>query len=295
MAEQKRLYLSLIVATFAVSWAAVLFKLAGSGPIPAAFYRLAMASLILAYPAMRKAGQSHNLLTSGEKLLMVISGVVLGLHFAAWVTSLFYTTISNSVIIVSTQPIWVLIMEVIFFKVKLSWKSVIGMIIALIGMLVISQGDLHLDREYLIGDLLALAGAIFAAIYLIIGRKLRAKLNNINYIFPVYLIAAITLFIFALSRGDNLTEYPVKTWLIFLLLAIVPTVIGHSLYNWLLKFVSAHKVSMTILGEPIGASILAIIFFDQIPGQWTILGGILILIGIFIVLMKRQKPMRTVE
>jgi drug/metabolite transporter (DMT)-like permease len=264
--------------------------MAGSGPIPAAFYRMALASIILAYPAMRKIRQTMSILTGQEKWLMLLSGSVLGLHFATWVTSLFYTTISNSVIIVSTQPIWVLIMEVIFLKSRLRKQPVIGMIIAIVGMIIISHGDLDLGTEYLIGDLLALAGAIFAAIYLIIGRKLRAKLDNIDYVFPVYTVAAICLLLIGLFRGENMHNFRIETWMFFILLALVPTVVGHSLYNWLLKYVDAHKVATTILGEPIGATILAIIFFDQIPSWWTAVGGVFILAGIFIVLKRKTDP-----
>jgi len=289
MAKQGTLYLTLLVATFAVSWAAILIKLTGAEPLPTAFYRMAIASLFLLFPALPKLRWSLKTLTSHEKLLLLFSGLALGFHFASWVTSLFYTTISNSVLIVATQPVFVLVMEVIFFKQAIRARAVIGMIIAVLGIAVISQGDFSLGREYIIGDILALMGAIFAAIYLIIGRKLRTKLDNISYIFPVYAIAAIVLLIMSIYNGENLTDYSPNTWLIFLLLALVPTVVGHSLYNWLLKYVPAHKVAMTILGEPIGATLLAIPFFGQIPGKWTIIGGLMILSGIFIVLKRRNK------
>ena len=289
MTGQKTLYLSLIIATVAVSWASIFIKMSGAGPIPAAFYRMAIASVILAGPAIRNFKSSHRLLDFKEKLLMVISGLVLGLHFATWVTSLFYTTISNSVILVATQPIWVLFMERLFFKTKITFTAVTGTFIALAGMILIAHGDFDLGREFIIGDLLALAGALFAGIYLIIGRRLRTKLNNVNYIFPVYTVAALLLLFIGLVKNENMTDFSSFTWIMFVLLAIIPTVVGHSLYNWLLKYVSAHKVATTILGEPIGATILAIIFFDQIPGWWTVIGGILILGGIFIVLRKKKE------
>lgn len=288
MVNQGTLYISLFVATFAVSWAAVLIKMADAGPLPTAFYRMGIASLILAVPAIPKVRTTLKILNPRQRILLLVSGVVLGLHFAFWVTSLFYTTISNSTILVATQPIFVLVMEAMILKDKIPSQSIIGMTVTLAGMIIISSGDFNLSREYLIGDGLALMGAFCAGTYLFIGRQLRAKLDNLGYIFPVYSLSALILLVIALLYGENLTDYSIKSWGIFLLLALVPTVLGHSLYNWLLKYVPAHQVATTILGEPIGATILAIIFFGQIPGWWTIGGGILILSGIFIVLRRRK-------
>ena len=289
MVNQSFLYFTLAVATFAVSWAAILIKLADASPLPIAFYRMALSSLLLAIPAIPKVRETYRMLNARQVWLLVASGVVLGLHFAFWVTSLFYTTISNSTILVATQPIFILVMEAVFFKDKIPSRSIIGMGVAIVGMAIISGGDFKLGKEYIIGDLLALAGAFCAGTYLLIGRHLRAKIDTLGYIFPVYSIAAMTLLTCSLFYGENLTSFPLKTWGLFLLLAIVPTIMGHSLYNWLLKYVPAHKVATTILGEPIGATLLAIVFFNQIPGWWTIGGGILILSGIFIVLGRRAE------
>jgi len=294
MVKQRTIYLTLFVATFAVSWAAILIRLTGAGPLPTAFYRMAIASLILAIPAIPKVRSIFKVLNRGELILLLTSGIFLGLHFAVWVTSLFYTTISNSAILVATQPVWVLILEAALLKERIPKRSIIGMAVALAGIIVVSRGDFDMGRDYIIGDLLALAGAVFAALYLFIGRRLRTKLDNLGYIFPVYTTAAVTLLIISLFYGVNLTHYPAKTWLIFLLLAIIPTVVGHSLYNWLLKFVRAHIVATTVLGEPIGATILAIFFFNEVPGWWTLIGGILILAGIFVVL-KRKKDGKKVS
>jgi len=288
MASQRSLYATLIVAAFAVSWASILIRLSGAGPLPNAFYRMAIASCLLIIPAWPKFKRDVRILTAGQIILLICSGVALAFHFTTWVTSLFYTTISNSVILVATQPAFLLVMEWLILKEKISSRSVIGILVALAGMIIISGGDFNMGSEYLWGDILALAGAVFAAIYLLIGRRLRVKMDNLGYIFPVYSTAAVVLLIISLLYNENLTDYPTETWLIFLLLALVPTIVGHSLYNWLLKFVPAHKVATTILGEPIGASILAIIIFNEIPGWWTIIGGVLILSGIFIVLKKRK-------
>jgi len=294
MASQRILYLSLFVATFAVSWAAILVKLSGAGPLPTAFYRVAIASAILAIPAIPRLKKAFHKLSNSDRLIMLLSGVALGLHFAVWITSLYYTTVSNSTILVATQPVFILAMESLSGQEKIEVRSIVGILLSLAGMAVISSGDFNLGREYIIGDLLALAGAFLAGLYLFIGRRIRAKIDNFSYIFPVYSISAVTLFVICMISGENMTDYPARTWIFFLLLALVPTVVGHSLYNWLLEYVPAHKVATTILGEPIGATILAIFFLSQIPGWWTLFGGILILFGIYIVLRKqRPKKLQT--
>jgi len=289
MVKQGTLYLTLLIATFAVSWAAILIKLSGAEALPTAFYRMAITALILLIPAWPKLRRSLGALTPKEIGLLALSGLALGFHFTAWVTSLFYTSISNSTLIVATQPVFVLVLERLFFKEKVSFRAITGMIIAVLGIAIISQGDFELGREFIYGDILALLGAIFASIYLLIGRRLRVRLDNLSYIFPVFFLAAFVLLIISLFSKENLTDYPAKTWLIFFLLALIPTIIGHSLYNWLLKFVRAHLVAMTILGEPIGATVLAILFFNQIPGWWTIIGGMMILSGIFVVLRRSKE------
>ena len=245
MVKQTTLYITLLVATFAVSWAAILIKMADAAALPTATYRMIFAAIILAIPAFPRMRVAFKLLSRKQVLLLVTSGIMLGFHFAVWVTSLFYTTISNSTILVATQPMFVLVMEAVILREKVPVRSVVGMVIAIIGMAVISHGDLSLGREYILGDLMALAGAFFAGLYLFIGRQLRADLNNIEYIFPVNFISAVTLLIISLVIRENLTDYPTKTWLIFLALALIPTVLGHTLYNWLLKFVPAFETEIS--------------------------------------------------
>ena len=282
----------MISATFAVSWASIFIKLTGAEPLPTAFYRMFLAAIILVIPTLPKLIKIIPKLTGQQLMLLLFSGLALGLHFATWITSLYYTTISNSVILVATQPIFLIIMEAIFLKEKILGKTVFGMLIALAGMIVITGGDLNLGLEFLRGDLLALAGAFFAGVYLLIGRKLRVNLNNFEYISIVYSISAVLLLIISLFYNENISDYPAKTWILFLLLALVPTVIGHSLYNWVLKYIPAYRVATIILGEPIGATILAIFFFNQIPGWSTIFGGLLILIGIYFVMKRSGKIKR---
>jgi drug/metabolite transporter (DMT)-like permease len=288
MVRQRTLYLTLIFATFAVSWAAIFIKLSGAGPLANAYFRMAIASMVLIIPFMPKSRQLANL-NRREKYFLLFSGVMLAFHFITWITSLYHTTISNSVMLVATSPIFVLILDYLVHKQRPQKRAFAGILIAIIGVAAISGGDIELGRKQLYGNILALAGAVFVAIYFVIGRSLRGKIDNICYITPVYSVAAVVILTAALANGDNLVDFPAKTWLYFGLLALVPMLMGHSLYNWLLKYVPTYKVSTITLGEPIGATILAIIIFNEIPELSTIIGGALILGGIYLVL-RRSKP-----
>ena len=286
------LYISLAVATLAVSWASIFIKLADADPIATAFYRMAFAVVILAPVSLPRITPHLRGLSSREKGLLVLSGVFLGFHFAAWITSLKFTTISNSVIIVATQPFFVAIMEAVFFKEKISRKAIIGMALAFVGMVIIAQSDFSLSGDHFLGDILALIGAITAGSYLMIGRRIRQKLHNRYYILPVYTVAAVTLLIIAWPFHSPMIDYPAKSWIYFLLLALVPTILGHTLYNYLLKYIRAHLVAVTILGEPIGAAVLAAIIFAELPSLATYIGGVLILSGILLALIRKwQKPL----
>lgn len=279
-------YLSLGVATLAVSWASILIRLADADPISTAFYRMALASLLLIPFATRGLFRSLKNLPAVDRRLLVLSGIFLGFHFASWIASLKYTTISNSVVIVSTQPFFVAAMEAIFWKDKISRKTMVGMILALGGMVIISGSDFQMGGDYLWGDLLALIGAFCAACYLMVGRRLRQTLANRYYILPVYAVAAATLLVITVPTGAPLTGFSTSTWIYFALLALVPTMMGHSLYNYLLKFIRPHLVGITILGEPIGATVFAALLFKEYPPPTTYLGGAMILGGILLALSK---------
>jgi len=289
------LYISLIIATLAVSWAAIIIRLADQDPISTAFYRMFLASLFLLPVSIRGLRQSLARLNRAEIVSLMASGVVLGLHFAAWITSLSYTSISNSVIIVATQPFFIAAVEASIFRNRVSKLAFWGMAIAFIGMIIISRSDLQLGGDHLFGDFLAFIGAVCAGIYLMIGRRVRQKMDNRYYVFPVYFISAVTLFCIAIPLKSPLTGFEPSTWFWFALLALIPTVVGHTMYNYLLKYIRAHLVAITILGEPIGATIFAAFIFSEYPGPATYIGGGLILTGIVMALRPAKSETGVIE
>jgi len=273
----------LVIAVVAVSWAAIFIRLAEAPPLVSAFYRMAFAVLFLSPFALSPFLGELKVIRKRELSLTILSGLLLGIHFALWFTSLFYTTISNSVVLVTTQPIFVAFLSLLLLKERIGAIQLLGIVSAIIGGALIAGGDLSLGREYLFGDLLALAGAVAAGSYMLCGRIVRQRMNLLPYIFFVYLLATLVLGVLCVIYGESLYPYPKLTFLWFVLLALVPTIIGHTLYNWILKYLKAHLVATSILGEPVGSTILAFLIFAEVPPAWTYAGAILIFVGVFLV------------
>jgi len=262
-----------------------------------AAYRLTIASLVLAPIAITRRRGELKALNRNAIGLALLSGLFLALHFATWISSLEYTTVASSVVLVSTIPLWVALLSPFTLKEPISRNVWLGMGLALVGGIVIGLsdtcqwsggglvcpplGEFYKGKAF-IGDMLALAGAVMGAGYIVIGRKLRPNLSLIGYIFIVYSMAALVLVVLMFSAGLPATGYPPVAYLWFALLALGPQLLGHSSFNWALKYLSAAYVSISLLGEPIGSTILAYFILDEVPSGIKIFGAILILSGIYI-------------
>jgi len=262
-----------------------------------AAWRLVLATLILSPLALIRHRSELTMLTRGELALAGLSGFFLALHFATWITSLEYTSVASSVVLVTTTPLWVALLAPFTLKEPISRPILVGMILALVGGVVVglsdacslSQGSLQCPDlgqffrgEAILGDILATIGAIMAAVYVLIGRRLRARLSLIGYIFLAYGAAAIVLVLVMFARGYSPIGYPPTAYLWFLLLALLPQLMGHSSFNWALGYVSAALVSVALVGEPISATLLAYLLLGETPTMLKLFGAILILIGIYI-------------
>jgi drug/metabolite transporter (DMT)-like permease len=287
-----RLILVLICGILAVSTASILIRLALDEGVPAlvvAAYRLTFATLILTPIVLRARQAELRGLTRLDWLWALASGVFLALHFATWISSLDYTTVTSSVVLVTTGPIWVALASWLIFHEKLTAPIVIGLIVTVCGGMLVGLSDsrgLGLSGTQLWGDFLALAGAWFVAGYLLIGRKLRHRMSLLTYIYIVYGMAAVMLIGLAVLSGASFTQlptgepYPASVLVWLLLLAILPQLVGHSSYNYALRFLPPTYVAIVALAEPIGASLLAFVVLREIPLPLTIVGAIVILIGI---------------
>jgi len=208
-------------------------------------------------------------------------GVALAFHFASWITSLEYTTVASSVIFVHIDPIFVAVVSHFLLGDRLDRGTLLGMVIAFIGTVIIAWGDAGMGDVTLYGDLLALIGGIMLGIYLLAGRKLRQELDLVSYVTPVYAFSALVLVLMGVVTGSPMGPYPNSEYILFMAIALVPMIFGHTVYNWTLKYISAPVVSISLLGEPVGATILAALFLGENPSTYTLIGGAITLAGIY--------------
>ncbi len=273
----------------AISFASIFIKACDAPPLIIAAYRLGLATLILLTLSFRRTLKEVRGMTRREVLPSLLAGVFLCFHFAFWITSLKYTSVASSVIFVTTNPIFVALFSILLFREKVSPALFLSVVTAVAGGILIGSGDWGKGDNHLYGDLLALLGAVMATGYLLVGRRVRQKVSLLSYVTLVYGVAAGLLFFFALLSGDAFFGYPPRTYGLFLLLAVVPQLIGHTSLNWALKFFSATLVAVFILGEPVGASILAYFLLGETVGPNLLWGGSLVLLGIYLSAREERK------
>ena len=285
-----RAYLVIIIAIVATSSAAILIRLAldeDMPPLLIACARLLIATLALTPIVVRRYRERLAQLSRGELGLIALAGICLALHFTTWVTSLQYTTVLVSVVIVSTGPIWVAILEVLFLHIRLSRLVILGLLVALAGGVVIglplnaAQGGEDLNAT-MTGALFSLVGALTVSVYMLIGRKLRTRLPVIPYVWLVYGFASICALIVIGLSSTPVTGFRGQGYLVLLAMGLVPQLIGHSSLNYLLEYFPAAMVSMFSQLEPIGSAILAVILFNELPPGKQIAGSVIIIIGVIL-------------
>lgn len=275
-------YIALVIGMLAVSTGAIFARLADAPALVIAAYRLGLASLILAPLTWLNARHEIVNLSRNDLKLAVISGFFLALHFATWISSLDYTSVANSVVLVNTNPLWVGLLTPFLVKERVKRATVLSIAISVIGGVIIGYGDFAAGGQALLGDALALAGSICAAIYLLLGRNLRRKLSLLPYIFICYGSAAVILWIIVLYLGLPISGFNAKTVTAFWGMALISQLAGHTSYNWALKWFSAGLIAVSMLGEPIGSTILAYFIFHEGLTAYKIVGGIFILTAIYI-------------
>lgn len=287
----------LFAGILAVSTASIFIRFAQKD-VPSlviAAFRLTLATLALTPVVLFRRSNEIRSLSRGELVLAFISGSFLSAHFATWISSLEYTSVASSVVLVSTSPLWVALLSPIVLKEPLTRPILTGIVIAMAGGIIVGLSDTcrleglrlacpslqeFLKGKAVWGDLLALAGAFAATGYLLIGRRLRGRISLLTYIFLVYGVAAIILTGTVIASGMPVIGYSTLSYVWLALLAFVPQLIGHSSFNWALRYLSAAYVSVSTLGEPIGSTILAVLFLREWPSALKVFGAILILLGI---------------
>lgn len=290
--------LALLAAIAAVSTASIFirFAQADAPSLVIAALRLTFATLLLSPIALTRYRNDLKSLTKSEISLGILSGIFLAAHFATWITSLEYTTVASSVVFVATGPLWVALLSPLLLNERLTRTAVFGLMIAILGGTMIGLSDacvwdagLHcptlnqvLQGRAMWGNFLALLGAWTVSGYLIIGRKLRARMSLVPYIFLVYGIAGVLLLVLMFATNGSPFGYRPQSYGWIFLLAAIPQLIGHSTFNWALGYLPAAFVAVTTLGEPIGSAILAFFLLNETPKPAVMIGGVLILVGIYL-------------
>lgn len=284
--------LALVMGILAVSSGSIFvrFAQADAPSLTIAAYRLGLAALILLPVAWLRCRGELLELKASDWGWALASGFFLAIHFGTWITSLEYTSVASSVVLVSTSPLWVALAARVFLDEPLTPALLTGLLLALGGSIVISIAEARtgVSARPLLGNALALAGALAVSGYWLIGRHLRRHMSLIPYVTMVYGFAALTLLVAAMLLRQPLTGFKTSTYGWFLLLALIPQLLGHSSFNWALAHLPAAYVAIATLGEPMGASILAFLFFGEVPSFLKMAAAALILAGILLAL--RQSP-----
>lgn len=284
-------YIGLFIAVLAVSWSSIFIRWCGdTSPIIISFYRMLWSALLFGIIVRVKTPASpfFKPLDWKDRGLIVLAGILLALHFVAWIFALQLTTIAHSLLILSSQPVFALILSPLILKERGGWRAVVAVLITLTGVTLIVWQDFGFEIEQVWGDLLSLSSALFVTLYIFIARYLRGKIELLPYLMMVYGAAALTLIAVSFFGDYPIIAYPAKIHLLMLLLALVPTGIGHSLLNWSARRIEVYKVNIASLGELVVASFMAFIFFGEKPYGIFYIGAGLILIGILLAMTERN-------
>jgi len=269
-----------------VSSAAIIIRLADAPAISVAFWRCALGVLFLAPFALARRER----FPKGRNLYVAAaSGVALGAHFGFWVSSLDYTSVAASVVLVTSAPIFVAALGYVFLGERTSPLSFLGILVALGGTVVIAADD-SVGSAALLGNMLALAGAATFAVYVLTGRFSRTGgVGFLGYSIVAYTVGAATLLPVALLSGAELWGYSGETWFWLVMLTLGPQILGHTVFNWALGYVDASIISGVVLVEPVASAVLAWLILSETPGIPTVIGGVVVIFGLFLLLRGYRK------
>jgi len=285
--------LALGVAVLAVSTSAILVDLSSAPSLVKAFYRVLFMLAVVAPAAVVRHPRSFSRLSGRDLLGATLAGAALAVHFAAWFESLRWTSVAASVTLVQAQPVFVALGAFLVLDERFSRTMALGIAVALCGMVVMSAGEFLSGAAVagsrpLYGDALALLGAVMAAVYVLAGRSLRQRIALLPYVTVVYAVCAGVLLALTVGAGHPLTGYPREEWVLFAAMALGPGLFGHTVLNWALAHVESSVVSVSLLGEPVVSTLLAVVVLTEIPTVATVLGGAVVLAGIYLTVSDRR-------
>lgn len=273
----------IVIGIIGISLSSIFVRYSTAPSSVTAAYRLVWTVLLMTPVTLGRADNRKELLRTSKRnvLLSCISGVFLAIHFAVWFESLRHTSVASSTTIVCTEVIWVALGWCLFMRGKLSKKAVLAIAITVAGSMMIAYADSSAGSSHFYGDMLALLAAIAVAVYTLIGRIVRAEVSTTVYTYIVYTACAVSLLLVCALRGYDPLSYDLSAPVVGLLLAIFSTILGHSIFSWCLKYFSPAFVSASKLLEPVVAAVFAALLFAEIPAPMTLMGGALILGGVY--------------
>lgn len=288
------LSISIVSVSFAAIFITTLIDLYNISPLSIAFYRLFFTTLIILPVVIfhKKTRDEIKSLPMSTLTSMIGIGIILAVHFALWITSLEFTSVASSVLLVTAHPIFVGPISHFFFKERLTLINTTGLVFSMVGVFILVVGNYGLGSfslDTLEGNILAWLGGIAAGLYILGGRKTRKTVSIVSYAFVVYSVGTVVLFLICLIFNAPLYGFDFFAYEIILLMAIVSGIFGHTFYNWSLEHVRASIASVVLLGEPLGSTLLAISlpWIQQIPSEYTLIGGTFILLGIYLTAKKK--------
>ena len=273
----------IVIGVIGISLSSIFVKYSTAPSAVTAAFRLLWTILLMTPVVFGKKDVRMELFHIDRKtgVRSCLSGIFLAIHFTLWFESLFHTSVASSTSIVCTEVIWVSMGFCLFMKGKLPKKAVATIFITFLGSILIAYADSFSGGSHLYGDILALLSAIAVAVYMLIGRVVREDVSTTVYTYMVYVACAVTLVIICLLKGYKLFSFGMSAIVVGFLLAVFSTILGHSIFSWCLKFFSPSFVSASKLCEPVVAAILAIFLFGELPSLLQVIGGIMILGGVY--------------
>ena len=274
--------LIIILGVVGVSISAPLIRVSSAPSMVLVLYRVLIAALLLSPVIALKNRVELRRIRRIDLILCLVSGLFLGLHFSCYFEALRFTSIASAVALVDTEVFFVAFMLLLLFKERIPWPAWIGIIITFVGSVLIAWADAGDGSNMLLGDLIALTGALCMAVYTIIGKTVRQRITTTTYTFLVYLSAGITVLVILLCSGKPLIGYEPVNWWTALGMAVFCTLLGHSVFSWGLKYESAAFIATAKLLEPVFASLLGLLLFREMPKAAVIIGGCIVVAGLIL-------------
>lgn len=288
-------YWALFVGLSSFSLSPILVRLAGEAPgLTIAVWRTLIAAAVLMPFGLHRARTEMRAFDRRDLLLITVAGILLGLHFVAWIESLYHTTVASASVLVTTSPIFLAVLGYIFLGERLSKQVTIAIVLAVGGAAMIGLGDLSESAGSagapILGNTLALTASLVFSVYLLVGRVVRRKTSWLAYVFPLYTVAGLTTFVIALLLDAPLLGFRPTFYLLCAAMALGPQVVGHGSFNYAVRYIPAAMLGLLSLVEPVGASILAYVLFDELPGAVATVGMTVVLVAVtFSILYRRRR------